>query len=175
MPRPWAVASSRLRRAGLELMACRGPHAPDRARRRSHPQPEEGSTSSFARARSSRSPASPAPASAASRSTRCTPRGSGASSRASARTRGSSSSGSSGRRWTALEPVPAGIAVDRRAPVKSSRSTVATMADLEPYLAALFAREAVPVCPERGARAVALDPDRRGRARCVGARRRAGA
>ena len=34
-----------------------------------------------------------------------------------------------------LEPVPAGIAVDRRAPVKSSRSTVATMADIEPYLA----------------------------------------
>ena len=29
-----------------------------------------------------------------------------------------------------LEPVPAGIAVDRRAPVKSSRSTVATMADI---------------------------------------------
>jgi excinuclease ABC subunit A len=47
-----------------------------------------------------------------------------------------------------LEPVPAGIAVDRRAPVKSSRSTVATMADIEPYLAALFLREAVPVCPD---------------------------
>jgi len=42
-----------------------------------------------------------------------------------------------------LEPVPAGIAVDRRAPVKSSRSTVATMADLEPYLAALFGVVAV--------------------------------
>ncbi|HVY29378.1 MAG TPA: excinuclease ABC subunit UvrA [Polyangiaceae bacterium] len=49
---------------------------------------------------------------------------------------------------TRLEPVPAGIAVDRRAPVKSSRSTVATMADIEPYLAALFLREATPVCPE---------------------------
>jgi excinuclease ABC subunit A len=47
-----------------------------------------------------------------------------------------------------VEPVAAGVAVDRRAPVKSSRSTVATMAELEPYLAALFAREAVPVCPE---------------------------
>lgn len=57
-----------------------------------------------------------------------------------------------------LEPVPAGIAVDRRAPVKSSRSTVATMADLEPYLAALFAREAVPVCPEHGVPAVELNP-----------------
>ena len=49
-----------------------------------------------------------------------------------------------------LEPVPAGVAVDRRAPVKSSRSTVATMADLEPYLSALFTREAVPVCPTCG-------------------------
>jgi len=51
----------------------------------------------------------------------------------------------------ALEPVAAGIAVDRRSPVKSSRSTVATLADLEAYLSALFAREALPVCPEDGA------------------------
>ncbi|HEV8248323.1 MAG TPA: excinuclease ABC subunit A, partial [Polyangiaceae bacterium] len=57
-----------------------------------------------------------------------------------------------------LEPVPAGIAVDRRAPVKSSRSTVATMADLEPYLAALFLREASPYCPEHGLAGVWLDP-----------------
>ena len=45
-----------------------------------------------------------------------------------------------------LDPVPAAVAVDRRAPVKSSRSTVATMADVEPYLSALFLREARPVC-----------------------------
>src|SRR5690348_12329375 len=57
-----------------------------------------------------------------------------------------------------LEPVPAGIAVDRRAPVKSSRSTVSTMADIQPYLAALFLREAQPVCPEHGVSAVFLDP-----------------
>jgi excinuclease ABC subunit A len=56
-----------------------------------------------------------------------------------------------------LEPVPAGIAVDRRAPVKSSRSTVATMADIQPYLGALFLREAQPVCPEHGALATFLD------------------
>ena len=31
-----------------------------------------------------------------------------------------------------LDPVAAGIAVDRRAPIKSSRSTVATLADVEP-------------------------------------------
>src|ERR1700742_2776957 len=59
-----------------------------------------------------------------------------------------------------LEPVPAGIAVDRRAPVKSSRSTVATMADIQPYLAALFLREAQPVGPEHGLEAAFLDPRR---------------
>src|SRR6478672_10985654 len=57
-----------------------------------------------------------------------------------------------------LDPVAAGVAVDRRAPVKSTRSTVATMADLEPYLSALFAREAVPVCPDCGEAAVRTDP-----------------
>jgi len=56
-----------------------------------------------------------------------------------------------------LEPIPAGIAVDRRAPIKSSRSTIATMADLEPYLSALFLREARPVCPEHGLEARELD------------------
>jgi hypothetical protein len=59
-----------------------------------------------------------------------------------------------------LEPVPAGIAVDRRAPVKSSRSTVATMADIQPYLAALFLREARPVCPEHGVEGTWLDTEK---------------
>ena len=57
----------------------------------------------------------------------------------------------------ALEPVAAAVAVDRRAPVKSSRSTVATMADVEAYLSALFTREAVPVCAECGVEAVRTD------------------
>ncbi|HEY3234396.1 MAG TPA: excinuclease ABC subunit UvrA, partial [Polyangiaceae bacterium] len=57
-----------------------------------------------------------------------------------------------------LEPVPAGIAVDRKTPIKSSRSTVATMSDLEPYLAALFLREALPFCPDHEQQAVSLDP-----------------
>jgi excinuclease ABC subunit A len=57
----------------------------------------------------------------------------------------------------ALEPVAAGISVDRRSPVKSSRSTVATLADLEAYLSALFAREALPVCPKDGAEAALTD------------------
>ncbi len=57
----------------------------------------------------------------------------------------------------ALEPVAAGIAVDRRSPVKSSRSTVATLADLEAYLSALFTREALPLCPDCGLQAQATD------------------
>jgi excinuclease ABC subunit A len=57
-----------------------------------------------------------------------------------------------------LAPIAATVAVDRRAPVKSSRSTLATMADLEPYLAALFGREAIPRCPECGLDAVRTTP-----------------
>ena len=57
-----------------------------------------------------------------------------------------------------LEPVAAGIAVDRRTGVKSSRSTVATLADLEAYFSALFTREALPVCPEHGEEAVLRAP-----------------
>jgi excinuclease ABC subunit A len=49
-----------------------------------------------------------------------------------------------------LDPVAATVAVDRRAPVKSSRSTLATMADLEAFLAALFGCEALPTCPDCG-------------------------
>src|SRR5437868_12736524 len=56
-----------------------------------------------------------------------------------------------------LEPVAAAVSVDRRAPVKSSRSTVATMADVEAYLSALFTREAVPVCETCGVEAVRTD------------------
>ncbi len=59
-----------------------------------------------------------------------------------------------------LDPVAASVAVDRRAPVKSSRSTLSTMADLEPYFAALFAREAVPRCPDCDRDAVATTPER---------------
>ncbi|MFO0659189.1 MAG: excinuclease ABC subunit UvrA [Polyangiaceae bacterium] len=57
-----------------------------------------------------------------------------------------------------LDPVPAAVAVDRRAPVKSSRSTVATMADIEPYLSALFTREAMPVCASCKVEARWTDP-----------------
>ncbi len=57
-----------------------------------------------------------------------------------------------------LEPVPAGVAVDRASPAKSSRSTVGTMTDLEPLIAGLFARESVPHCPEHGVNAVRGGP-----------------
>ncbi len=59
-----------------------------------------------------------------------------------------------------LEPVAAGVAVDRRAPIKSSRSTVATMADLEAYLSALFTAIARPRCGDCGELASWSDPDR---------------
>jgi len=58
----------------------------------------------------------------------------------------------------ALDPIAATVAVDRKAPVKSSRSTLATMADLEPYLAALFGCDAVPVCPDCGLEAINTAP-----------------
>ncbi|MEI7892640.1 MAG: excinuclease ABC subunit UvrA [Myxococcales bacterium] len=57
-----------------------------------------------------------------------------------------------------LDPIAATIAVDRRAPVKSNRSTLATIADLEPYLAGLFAREAIPRCPDCNVDAVNVSP-----------------
>ncbi|HEX3770230.1 MAG TPA: excinuclease ABC subunit UvrA [Polyangiaceae bacterium] len=57
-----------------------------------------------------------------------------------------------------LAPIAATVAVDRRAPVKSSRSTLATMADLEPYLAGLFGREAIPTCPACGLDAIDTTP-----------------
>ncbi|WP_394832080.1 excinuclease ABC subunit UvrA [Pendulispora rubella] len=63
-----------------------------------------------------------------------------------------------------LDPIAATVAVDRRAPIKSSRSTLATMADLEPYFAGLFAREAVPTCPDCGVDAVATTPEQAARA-----------
>ena len=49
-----------------------------------------------------------------------------------------------------LDPVPAGIAVDRQAPVKTSRSTVGTMTELTDYAKMLFAREAVLRCASCG-------------------------
>ena len=58
-----------------------------------------------------------------------------------------------------LDPVAAGVAVDRKAPIKSSRSTLATMADLEAYLSALFLREARPRCPDCDVLAERRDPD----------------
>ncbi len=57
-----------------------------------------------------------------------------------------------------LDPIAAAVAIDRKAPVKSMRSTLATMADLEPYLAGLFAHESVPHCPKCGVDAIPTVP-----------------
>jgi excinuclease ABC subunit A len=57
-----------------------------------------------------------------------------------------------------LAPVAATVAVDRRAPIKSSRSTLATMADLEAYIGAFFGCEAVPICPDCDAAATERSP-----------------
>ncbi|MBX7192532.1 MAG: ATP-binding cassette domain-containing protein [Sandaracinaceae bacterium] len=47
---------------------------------------------------------------------------------------------------TSLEPVAAGIAVDRQAPVRTSRSTVGTMTEVADYAKSLWARASVLHC-----------------------------
>jgi excinuclease ABC subunit A len=49
-----------------------------------------------------------------------------------------------------LEPVAAGIAVDRQAPVRTSRSTVGTMTEIADYAKSLWARTAVLHCRQCG-------------------------
>ena len=49
-----------------------------------------------------------------------------------------------------LEPVAAGIAVDRAAPVRTSRSTVGTMTEVADYAKSLWARAASLSCPTCG-------------------------
>ncbi len=50
----------------------------------------------------------------------------------------------------AVESVPPAIAIDRKDPVRTSRSTVGTMAEITDYVKLLFARAAVPHCPRCG-------------------------
>ncbi len=50
-----------------------------------------------------------------------------------------------------LEPIPAALAVDRQAPIKSSRSTVGTMTELVDYLKDLWALLATRKCDHCGA------------------------
>src|ERR1700753_3373841 len=50
-----------------------------------------------------------------------------------------------------LEPVPAAIAVDRRAPVKTSRSTVATLTELTDYAKQVWAQLSTLHCTACGA------------------------
>ena len=49
-----------------------------------------------------------------------------------------------------LDPVPVAIAVDRQAPVRTSRSTVGTMSELTDHLKVLWARWAILHCPTCG-------------------------
>ena len=64
--------------------------------------------------------------------------------------------------FDSLEPIAATVAVDRKSQVKSSRSTLATLADLEAYFAALFAKVSRPMCaPTQRCRPCTLAPARR--------------
>jgi len=49
-----------------------------------------------------------------------------------------------------IEAVPPAIAIDRKDPVRTSRSTVGTMAEITDYVKLLFARAAVLHCPRCG-------------------------
>ncbi|HEX2676481.1 MAG TPA: excinuclease ABC subunit A, partial [Polyangiales bacterium] len=58
-----------------------------------------------------------------------------------------------------LEPVPAAIAVDRRAQVKTSRSTVATLTELSDYAKQLWAASAELWCTRCGEKVHSHSPD----------------
>ena len=58
-----------------------------------------------------------------------------------------------------LEPIPAAIAVDRRAPVKTSRSTVATLVELTDYAKQIWAQLAELSCTRCGAKVRAHSPE----------------
>ena len=57
-----------------------------------------------------------------------------------------------------LQPVPAAVAVDRRLPVKTSRSTVATMTELSEWLRQLWAHSASVCCPTCGSAVAPVTP-----------------
>ncbi len=57
-----------------------------------------------------------------------------------------------------LDPVPAAIAVDRQAPVRTSRSTVGTMTEVTDYAKTLWARAATLHCPSCDRVVVPDDP-----------------
>ncbi len=63
-----------------------------------------------------------------------------------------------------LDPVPVGIAVDRQAPVRTSRSTVGTMTEVADYAKHLWAHAAELHCPGCGERVERDAPSRAARA-----------
>jgi hypothetical protein len=122
---------------GLLHWLARHPHP-----RRAPAQPEEPGPGHPHRRADRWSPGPAARARAAWCSTRSTPKASGATSRPSAPTRASSWTAWTARRWTAVEGVPPAIAIDQTNPVRTSRSTVGTMTELNDHLKLLFARAA---------------------------------
>src|SRR5687768_3684967 len=51
-----------------------------------------------------------------------------------------------------LEPVPAGVAVDRQGEIRTSRSTVASLTDVADYAKSLWSHLSTLVCPACGGR-----------------------
>ena len=108
----------------------------------------------------SSSPASRARASPRSSSTRSTPRASAATSRPSRPTRASSSTAWTSRRSTRIDGIPPAIAIDQTNPVRTSRSTVGTMTELNDHLKLLFARAGAALLPRlRRSRCGATRPE----------------
>ena len=60
--------------------------------------------------------------------------------------RGSSSTAWTSRRSTRIDGIPPAIAIDQTNPVRTSRSTVGTMTELNDHLKLLFARAAQLFC-----------------------------
>ncbi|MBX3270101.1 MAG: excinuclease ABC subunit UvrA [Sandaracinaceae bacterium] len=58
-----------------------------------------------------------------------------------------------------LDPIAAGVAVDRQAPVRTSRSTVGTMTEVADYTKSLWARVATLECPGCGRAVTRDEPD----------------
>ncbi|MEM9190715.1 MAG: excinuclease ABC subunit UvrA [Myxococcota bacterium] len=58
-----------------------------------------------------------------------------------------------------LDPVPAAVAVDRQAPVRTSRSTVGTMTEIADHAKALWAKGAIPRCDSCGEDIVRDSPE----------------
>lgn len=84
--------------------------------------------------------------------------GSAATSRPSARMRASSSTAWTARMVDRIDGVPPAIAIDQNSTVRTSRSTVGTMTELNDHIKLLFAHHAELYCPKCGRRVVEHTP-----------------